>query len=747
VIAAAPTARVRRRPLARLGSRVARIARLPVALVVLAGIGATPPAAFVASPTAIAATPDLTLVTDARYLVQPEKRRVHVIVDVTATNNHPDTVTATYYFDRGYLAVLPGTTGYRVAPLGSTTTSSPSTAKPSVSIASTAPGYTLLSIAFGRRLLSGQSMRLRLQFDLPDPGTPATRQIRIGSTPVAFPVWAFATNDTAGSTVTVTFPAGYRVTVLAGSMPPPTTAANGSVVLTAGPLARPLAFYAFLSADRPASLVPSRVATTIGGTRVSITLRAWPDDPAWAKRTGSIFVRGLPRLASAIGLPYPGTDLAVEETSSRATGGYAGLYDASSATIRVAYDARDDVALHEAAHAWFNGRLLSERWANEAFASAYAAQVAAPLGIVATPTKLTAKLLAERIPLNAWSAVGQEPTTAEDYAYAASAQLADEIVSRAGLAALRDVWSSAAAGRAAYQPTQGTGRVELQQDGVGPPDWRTLLDLLEERTGRSYADLWRTWVVRPGEASLLDDRAAARAAYADAVARAGSWELSPLVRRPMDAWQFGDARRLIGQADAAIEEWSRVGAAAAAAGLTPSDAAQRAFEGSGGPAAASHEMDAELGAIGVIRDATTTAAGIDAGRGGILARIGLLGETPDAVLAQARRSYEAGDLTSASSDAAAARAMWNGAEEQGRRRLAIALFAVVGLGGLLALAAGRLRRRAAGLGSRRAVVGPGEPYATLAGEPPDEDGRVETGDAEVTTTRRADPARGRSRER
>lgn len=208
---------------------------------------------------------------------------------------------------------------------------------------------------------------------------------------------------------------------------------------------------------------------------------------------------------------------------------------------------------------------------------------------------------------------------------------------------------------------------------------------------------------------MLDDRAAARSAYEDAVGRAGTWELSPLIRRAMDAWQFDAARRLVGQANAALDEWTRVGEAAAAIGLAPSDAARLAFEGSGGPAAAAGEMDAELAALGVIRDATATRAAVESSSAGLLAGVGLAGESPDALLADARSAYETGDLATSSADAAAARATWEGAEEQGKRRLTVALFVAVGGGGVLVLAVGRLRRR-------RALPEARGSYATLGAD-------------------------------
>ena len=103
------------------------------------------------------------------------------------------------------------------------------------------------------------------------------------------------------------------------------------------------------------------------------------------------------------------------------------------------------MVLHESAHAWFNGGLLTDRWANEAFASYYGLEAAEELGVKATADTLTPELEAARIPLNAWGAVGREDDKTEDYAYAATLALAREIAERAGADGLRAVWADAAA--------------------------------------------------------------------------------------------------------------------------------------------------------------------------------------------------------------------------------------------------------------------------------------------------------------
>lgn len=705
-----------------------RPVRLLAALLVaggLLGVAAVPappglPLPVLGPAVASAATPDLTLVTDARYVVQPDRSRVHVIVDITATNRKADTTTRRYFFDSAYLAVLPGTKGFTVSSDG---------LQPSVRVRSSSRSYTVLTIAFGKSLGSGQSLRLRLQFDLPDPGGAPTRAVRIGPSLVTFPVWAFATDDTPGSSVTVIFPAGYTVTALAGSLPAATTSSSGSLVYRTGPLDRPLAYYAYLSADQPASLVDSTVRAKIGTANVDITLRRWVDDPAWADRVGNVFRIGLPVIAGATGLPYPGgAPLVVEESASLTTGGYAGLFDAATRTVQVAYYADPFVALHEAAHVWFNGGLLADRWANEAFASYYAAEAAQELGLDLTAQQLTPELEAAAIPLNAWGAVGQDAAAVEDYGYAASYRLATLVAERAGPGVLRAVWQAAAAREAAYQPIDPARPRETS--AAGAPDWRVLLDLLEERTGVGFSDLWSTWVVRPSDEPLLAARAAARTHYAATVRAAGGWELSEPIRRAMDAWRFDQAEELLDEAEAALSGWRSLQAAAAARGLALPTRVEAAFESPGGPAAALAEIEAERGAIAGIG----TGDGAAARPRGVLETIGLIGERPDVELAAARAALAAGDPDAAVAHAAAARSIWLGADDLGRRRVAVALFAILVVGGtLLVVLAALVRRRR----ERRAhAARPAFAQATpMAGRPP-------AGGAAAGSTARVDIGRG-----
>ncbi|MFI5225676.1 MAG: hypothetical protein ACHQ3P_03275, partial [Candidatus Limnocylindrales bacterium] len=467
----------------------------PAASVLLLGTAGTAP---MVGP-AVAASPDLTMVAAARYTVQPTKHRVHVTIDVRATNHRSDTVIRRYYVDSASLAVLPRTSGFTVSAVGST-------AHPSVRVSSRSASQTLLAISFGTKLGSGRTLTLRLSFDLVDRGGSATRTVRVGTSLATFPVWAYGSAGTGGGSVSVALPPGYRMTSQGGSLKGPSTDAAGNHVYTSGSLAAPLTWAAYVVADRAGAYRETPLSLTVAGAPMAVVVRAWQDDAAFGSRMATLERKALPALGGLIGIPAPsGTaPLAVEEAIAQALGGYASSYDPGSGRIIVAYDAAPGIVLRQSAHAWFNQTLVADRWAAEGFAGYYAAIVAPTLKVALPAMPLTKALQAARIPLNAWIGVGRTPTKADAFAEAASIQLATLIAKRAGPAGLTAVWQAAASGEMADLPihasaTSGAaapGGAAASGSAAAPgiaaaPDWRGMLDLLETRTGQSYDDLWR----------------------------------------------------------------------------------------------------------------------------------------------------------------------------------------------------------------------------------------------------------------
>jgi hypothetical protein len=624
------------------------------------------------------ASTDLTVVTAARYAVQPDKARIRVVVDVTIANHRSDTRTSRFYYDHAFLAVQPGASSPAVAkgPKGA-----------AVRIASRSADSTILRLDFGAKLYGGRSTGFRFAFNLADTGSGARRLIRVGTSLVTFPVWAYASDGASGSTVTVRFPSGYDVTVESGSFASQGRTSDGGTLLSSGPLANPLGFFAYVSAQQPATYQTSSLTVPVAGGTIPLTLKAWSDDSTWASRVGGLFGRALPVLHDDIGLAWPhDAPVVVREAVSRSTGGYAGLYDPQANEVQVAYWASSAVVVHEAAHGWFNGALLADRWADEGFASLYAQRALKALAIKATAPAVTPALRAAAFPLNAWPATPAPATASESYGYAASYTLASLIAGRAGPAALSRVWADAEHRTGAYQPPAGQGAGSPETVG-GPPDWRGLLDLLEAETGQDFTVLWRAWVVRPDEAALLDQRAAARADYESLLAATDGWALPRPVRDALRAWQFTAATTELTAARQVLALRASLEQAAKASGLVLPDRIRTLFE-AGDFQGALVEAQAEQAAITAIDDAT---AGRPAS-GDLTATVGLVAQDPEHDLASARAALASGDAAGAVTAADRAAQAWMTAPGEGRRRLLMVVSLAVALGVLGASLTGRIRR-------------------------------------------------------
>jgi hypothetical protein len=633
-----------------------------------------------------AARPDLTLIGATTYDVLPDEGRVAVTTRLRATNHLRDTVARRFFFRVAFLSVLPGSSNFRI---------SGGNGSPKVTVRSESEAVTVLRIDLGANLAAGRSTSLTLTFDLRDIGGEPDRRVRISPSLVTFDAWAFATPDTPGASVDVRFPTGYNVTIGRGPLagPEPEPEPSGHERWSSGTIATPLEFVADVDADRPTEYVETSRSVPLTNGDAEVLIRAWPDDTAWRDRVGSLIERALPILEREIGLPWPvDGPLAVHEALVRGAGGFAGLFDPAGRQIEIAYAAPDVVVLHELAHAWFNGRLVADRWAAEAFASYYADVAALELGLEPlAPVPPDAAV--ERIPLNAWGPSGTESAAAETYAYSASLDLARAIAQRAGPESLRHVWALAAQGIGAYRSD-----VPTEEPPAGPPDWRGLLDLLEDETAEDFDDLWRTWVARPEDLTALTARLAAREAYASSVALAGEWRLSPTIRAAMRAWRFDLAGELLVAADAVHAQRVTLESSATAAGLALPDTLRTAFEGPDGPAAAAAEASVEqatLEAIIAARSAKPTEGGIVEQ---LVNGIGLLTEQPEVQLAAATAALAAGDLETAYLAAGEAEDAWSNAGSVGRSRILSTVLLLVALALFAGLVRQALRRRSAAPG-------------------------------------------------
>lgn len=669
-------------------TRPLRLLPLALAIPMLAGIVGAPPV--------LAAPPDLRVVTDATYEVRPADGVVHVSARGTATSYAADSNGNRYYFPSMRLVIFAGATGISATASG---------AAAKVIVVETDDYQQLIEVALNRDLFYRQSTTFRLDYDLPTGASGG--EVRVGANVARFPVWAVGSYETPGSSVALSLPRGFQLDLQGEPLPDAEPRDDGGHVYRWDAIADPDSFWLFATADQATITedtyrdYTSRVQ--VPGQRIEVVVRAWADDPEWGTRTSERMTEALPLLGELIGVPYFGTArLVVVETVSRSLNGYAGIFDSSQAQdqIQVSFDADDTVTLHEAAHAWFNTSLSSDRWLLEGFASYYGGQAARELGIPPETFELTDELRAVAFPLGEWGDVGSESQDREQFAYGASLAAANEIADRAGTDGLITVFSAMAADEAAYQPVQ-SDRVDVSYSHTS--NWHYLLDLLEERTGEGFGDIMREWIVSPADRHLLDDRTHARAAYIHLLSRLDGWEVPEPLRRQMNAWSFAAAEASVKDADAVLDERAALTERGAELDLALSlDGVREAFEDDGMDRAASLEQQ-----IGSTLNAYAAALEASRDEVDLVESIGLIGSDPGSDLAASADAIDDGDWEAATSAANAALATWGAAAGEGTTRLAIGgggVVVVVGVGtGLLLLRRRRSRVRGIDQGSDRAV--------------------------------------------
>ena len=618
----------------------------------------------------------LVVTAQTRYEVLPEAGRVHVTIDAVATSFDPDTDEGRIYYSGITFAVPADATN-----IGAFSAGSPLASR----VVEEADGYRAVEVTFGEPVFYQDTYRYAVVFDLVDAGGVPDRDVRVGRSLVAFPVWAFGTDDHAGSSVRVELPAEWRATVQGVAMN--FDEGPDGTVLSARP-DDPFDFFAYVSADRPGAFAETGLEVPMRRETARVTIRAWDDDPDWAARTSQLLTDGLPLLEELIGVDYPlAGRFSVEEAAISRLGEYAGIYDPTAAVIWVRYDADAFVTLHEAAHLWFNDRLLDGRWIGEAWAEFYSIEAGESIGSDGFRWELTDELLRAKIPLNDWGAVGREDLAVEDFAYAASYEVANSIVERTDLETLSQVWRAASNREPAYLLPDGS--VEPGRARLGQPGWQRLLDLLEERAGTRFDDIWAEWIVNDEEQRLLAARASVRSLYEDVGEAAGDWQLPAVIRADLGNWAFADARENLEVADDVLAARDRIAGEAAELELDGSDRLRQAFETDDGLEAAANLAQVELAALADLAAAHERLAREPSP----VETIGLLGSDPDLLMERARDEYEAGQLGGARRSAAEALLARNAAVDEGRTRVTLGASLLLALDGLALSTAAAIRLR------------------------------------------------------
>jgi hypothetical protein len=635
---------------------------------------------------ALAADDALTLVSTSSYSLVPDKGLVHVIVDITATNNKPNkveqtangTLTTRYFFDEAGIAVQPEAASIRASAGKSklTTRVTPD------------DGFTVLRVRFLGDLQYKQTTTFRIEYDLPGGAPRSDSDIRVGSAFATFRAWAFGDRGD----VSIVIPAEFDVETTDSML---TESVQGGVTLLAAKgIVDPTQWYAVVVANRHDALTQERLDLKDGE---HLVVRAWPEDTEWRTRVGDLLRRGLPVLVEKIGLDWPVEgDIEVAEVHTPLLEGYAGIYYATENRIEISEDLDELTIIHEASHAWFNSGLFVGRWINEGFADEYASRVLDEVSTGGLDYDSVSPTSEGHVSLNAWAFPGRidDATTdaIERFGYAASWRLIRSLTTEMSEGSMRRVFAAADANQTAYVGASVIETVTI------PNDWRRFLDLLEQVGGSTTAeDLFRTWVVTTEQEALLDTRGKARTAYAALVQAGNGWKPGYVIRDPMGRWEFARATTRMTEATDILAIRDQIAARASGLGVAPPGSLQVAYEGA----------TKDLGSVGTLATAQLEAVtALDAAAGQVAAErdvftsLGLLGEDPAASLAAASGAFSAGDTATADAGAASLESLMAGAPDAGRTRAFVA-----GLAGGAVLAAGAggavaMRRR------RQQFVGP-----------------------------------------
>ena len=591
----------------------------------------------------------------ATYRVDPPKHAVHVTLDIRVTNQKSDTSGYIYYYNTTSLSVP-----VEAITLRATSGSS------KLRVSTTAHKTFREAVIHYPNLFHGKSRSIRLTYDLPSGKPRSASPIRVGLSHAAFTAWAWG--DPGLGDVRIVLPPHFTADIRTSPTDPDAqlvaSTHAGHTEYTVSHLADPFGWYSSIEASNGDAL--TNVAIKASGE--PIVIHAWPEDADWIKQVTTVLEQSLPDLEASIGLPWPVThDLAVTEVSSSELEGYAGFFDSSYDKITISEDLDDLTIIHEASHAWFDGKLFQERWIDEGLADEYASRILgaehpgqtreAPAPVHATD--------AASFDLNTWrppARIDSQSTAYEQFGYDASWTVMRAIVDDVTEAKMRDVFKAAAARTVTY-----VGAGPAEPSGI-VDDWRRFLDLVTDVGGSTKAEkLLETWALTPKQDGEVTARDAARTRYFALVEAGGAWLPGLLIRKPMSDWRFDEAQTAMAQAETVIAARDALVAATTELGLAMPGELEPAYEAATAPD--------DLTALETrIAAWTTAAAAIRTARDDLarerppLVALGMFDTDPRSGYDAALAAFAAGDDKAVMTGTAATIAALDGAEAIGRGR-------------------------------------------------------------------------------
>lgn len=627
--------------------------------------------------------PDLDTTADYQYVVDTENSEIDVTISLSVTADKPNHTTGSgvyqYYF-QAYLVAIP-------SDVSDLTVTDDSGRELQFTLFDQAEGIDALEIEFRRNLYYRQTAHIVVSFTLAE-GTSAdgdqwspNAASRVNAAYAGFIVWVHPAIETVS--VSITAPAGFEDETT-GLNPFQSERVGDEVRFSADDI-DPGSFWTFVSLRRDAALI----TTDVEVNNIGFQVQSWPGDDDWKNQVTSALDEELPELINYLGLDWPvEEDISIVESYSPYLAGYGGWYDRELNQIEIGDAPDEHLILHELSHIWFNDELFYNRWITEGLAEQFAATVIESQGGEAEDPPPTSLIDSEAGPLNNWSS-SNFGSDSESWFYGASWTVTNEIAEIIGQDTLAEVVRSAANNEISYLGD--SGNPEIVDDET---TWHLYLDLIENRgdvESDEILDLFREWVLTSRQSKQLDDRAVARAEYAQLQTDGEAWAPPFGVRSLMTDWDFDEATELMDAASSVVERRDALESAIDDFGGTLPAELETLYE------AATDDMTAVESALtsaeesaSLIRDTKVSVGKAD----GLFQRIGAIGQEFDGPVAQAvvaldDGNYELADSTTETINADLAKLQRTGLQRAGG---GLAGLFIVGLGALFTLRRRKKRR-------------------------------------------------------
>ena len=523
------------------------------------------------------------------------------------------------------------------------------------------------SVSFHEPVFFGETYSFKLAYELSGVRVPS-----LFVTPAYVYLPLVAGGDEATVTITAPSGGGWSVSLEAGEC-----AQDGTTFTCSGQDDAFLA--ALLEVSRPDAVTSLAFDVPLRTRTVSVSVTYFQGEGSTALHLKDLASAALPLMENLYGFSYPGLgSVSVAQGGRQSVLGYEGLtscHPASGCSVVVSPAADDMTVLHELAHLWSS--IYGKRWLSEGFAQLVAEEAAG-----AMPPGLVQSQPPEREPaavdlrLDDWGEVSsligadESELDVENAGYDRSLRFLYLLRFELGSGVLQQVNTALAA------------------EGA-PADSGRYLDLIEELSGKRMDSLFAEWVFSPAVAPELAARRQTRERLellAKRAADAGlSDEVPRAIRAEIDAWQFGTALAALDEAEGKLAEYDVLAEAlsglerdAEDVGLSFPSSISDAMEDWDFTRARRMLSDAER----ALEEYARARRRVDAGRS-VWERIGLLGIDPDKDLERASEAFAAGDFDSAIDHAdEAVETIDHASTTAFRRLLLLALVLAVFAGGI-----------------------------------------------------------------